>query len=54
MADNPLLTSTLDVPFDRITAAHVQPAVEKLLGEADARIDDLVAYLTSLRVPEDQ
>ncbi len=36
---NPLLTVTFRVPFDRITAAHVQPAATQLLNEARARLN---------------
>jgi oligopeptidase A len=40
---NPLLEIQFRVPFDRITAAHVQPAIGQLLAEARARVDALVA-----------
>ena len=36
---NPLLNVTFRVPFDRITAAHVQPAATRLLNEARARLN---------------
>jgi oligopeptidase A len=36
--DNPLLQIALDVPFDRITAAHVEPAVKALIAEARAAL----------------
>jgi oligopeptidase A len=36
---NPLLTVTFHVPFDRITAAHVQPAATQLLDEARVRLN---------------
>src|SRR5439155_7563986 len=29
----------LDVPFDRISAAHVKPAIDKLLSDSRAAID---------------
>jgi oligopeptidase A len=37
--ENPLLRIELDVPFDRISAADVRPAVDTLLAEARAAID---------------
>jgi oligopeptidase A len=36
---NPLLTVTFRVPFDQITAAHVQPAATQLLNEARTRLN---------------
>ncbi len=36
---NPLLTVSFRVPFDRITAADVQPAATQLLNEARARLN---------------
>ncbi len=39
---NPLLTvgqQTLDVPFDRISAEHVQPAILALIAETEAALD---------------
>lgn len=43
MADNPLLDLPFAVPFDRIRAEHVEPAVATLLAEARARLDTLGA-----------
>jgi len=40
---NPLLTVEFRVPFDRITAAHVQPAASQLLNEARARLNAIAA-----------
>ena len=40
---NPLLEIQFRVPFDRITAEHVKPAIGQLLEEARARVDDLIA-----------
>lgn len=40
---NPLLSLGFPIPFDRIEAEHVVPAVDQLLGEAQARIDAIVA-----------
>lgn len=41
--ENPLLTLASDPPFDRISAEHVVPAIEKLLAEAGAALDRLEA-----------
>ena len=41
--DNPLLSRCFEVPFDRIRAEHVEPAVDQLLQDAQARIDAIVA-----------
>ena len=38
-ADNPLLTRIFAVPFDRIKAEHVEPAIDVLLVETQGRID---------------
>jgi oligopeptidase A len=45
MADdsNPLLTSRFRIPFDRIRAEHVEPAIGELLREARARLEALAA-----------
>jgi oligopeptidase A len=40
--ENPLLTvglETLAVPFDRITAAHIQPAIKELIERSEAALD---------------
>jgi oligopeptidase A len=37
--ENPLLQIALDVPFDRIGAEHVKPAVEALIAQARADVD---------------
>ncbi len=37
--ENPLLSVSLDVPFDRIEAKHVQPAIDRLLAEAEVALD---------------
>ena len=42
-AANPLLRIPLRIPFDAITPAHVEPAVETLLAEARAAIAQIVA-----------
>jgi oligopeptidase A len=41
--DNPLLNLSFRLPFDRIRAEHVQPAVAELLRDARQRIDALAA-----------
>ena len=40
--ENPLLNVVFDIPFDRIRAEHVVPAIDQLLTEAQARVDALV------------
>src|SRR5947209_1176599 len=40
---NPLLHFEFRIPFDRIQAAHVEPAIEQLLREAQVRLDALIA-----------
>ncbi|MCC7175242.1 MAG: M3 family metallopeptidase [Bryobacterales bacterium] len=42
-ADNPLLRMEFRIPFDRIGAAHVEPAVREALVEARRRRDGLAA-----------
>jgi len=42
-AHNPLLSMGFRVPFDRIRAAHVEPAVFELLRDARTRLEDLAA-----------
>jgi oligopeptidase A len=37
--ENPLLSVSLDVPFDRIEAQHVQPAIDRLLADAEVALD---------------
>lgn len=37
--ENPLLTVSLDVPFDRIKAEHVEPAIKELLARSEAALD---------------
>ena len=41
---NPLLTIAFAVPFDRIRAEHVVPAIDELLADARARIDDIIDH----------
>jgi len=40
---NPLLEIQFLIPFDRIRAAHVEPAVEKLLRDAREKLESLAA-----------
>src|SRR5688572_10753255 len=37
--ENPLLTASLEVPFDRIQPEHVEPAIQQLLAQAEAALD---------------
>jgi oligopeptidase A len=43
MSDNPLLTMTGLPPFSRITAEHVEPAIDTLLAENRKAVDELLA-----------
>src|SRR5271169_1372634 len=40
---NPLLEIQFRVPFDRIEAAHVEPAAEELLSAAAGRLEETIA-----------
>src|SRR5437660_5140090 len=40
---NPLLEVSFRVPFDKIEAAHVEPAIEELLADAAQRLDQTIA-----------
>src|SRR5690242_17342154 len=42
-ASNPLLSMQFRIPFDRIRAEHVEPAVAELLRDARLRLDALAA-----------
>jgi oligopeptidase A len=42
-SDNPLLSLRFDVPFDRITAAHVEPAVAVLVAESTRALQAIEA-----------
>lgn len=37
--ENPLLTVSFDIPFDRIQAEHVEPAIKQLLSQSEAALD---------------
>lgn len=41
--ENPLLNLSFPVPFDTISAEHIQPAVQKLLAEAEAAVAAVAA-----------
>jgi oligopeptidase A len=43
MPENPLLSVSFHVPFDRIRAEHVEPAFKALIDQAQQRINDIVA-----------
>src|SRR5947199_114985 len=43
MPENPLLSISFYIPFDRVKPEHVEPAFQELLTEAQANIDTLVA-----------
>ena len=40
---NPLLTPRFRIPFDRIRAEHVQPAIDELLRDARAGLEALAS-----------
>ncbi len=40
---NPLLTKVFRIPFDRIRPEHVEPAIERLLKDGQARLDRLAS-----------
>src|SRR5579863_4469777 len=40
---NPLLEVSFRVPFDKIEAAHVEPAIDQLLADAAQRLDATIA-----------
>ena len=42
-SENPLLKKTFEVPFDRILAEHIEPAMGALIADAQAGIDAIVA-----------
>jgi oligopeptidase A len=42
-ANNPLLSLDFRIPFDRIRAGHVRPAIAELLAQARSRIDALAS-----------
>jgi oligopeptidase A len=40
---NPLLEISFRVPFDKIRAEHVEPAIDELLADAARRLDATIA-----------
>src|SRR5438067_7975091 len=42
---NPLLEIQFQIPFDRIRAEHVEPAIEELLCDARAKQEELAAAI---------
>jgi oligopeptidase A len=42
MSDNPLLSISFHIPFDRIRVEHVEPAVNELLRQSKEHIDEFV------------
>ncbi|MEM9073423.1 MAG: M3 family metallopeptidase [Myxococcota bacterium] len=40
---NPLLSIPFDIPFDRIHAEHIEPAVDQLIAEARAKLDAIIS-----------
>ena len=44
MTTNPLLTHTLDIPFDQILPEHVEPAVTELIALSKSRLDAIGAF----------
>ncbi|HVT93539.1 MAG TPA: M3 family metallopeptidase [Bryobacteraceae bacterium] len=42
--ENPLLKMEFRIPFDRIGAGHVEPAIDRLLQQAGRRLDAIAAY----------
>ena len=43
VSDNPLLHINFEIPFDRVRAEHVEPAIAELLIDARAKIEALAA-----------
>ena len=42
-ADNPLLHIDFEIPFDRVRAEHVEPAITELLRDAERKLEALAA-----------
>ncbi|MFW6023725.1 MAG: M3 family peptidase, partial [Myxococcota bacterium] len=42
--DNPLMDSELPIPFDRIRAEHVEPAIEALMARVRDRLDEIASH----------
>jgi oligopeptidase A len=43
MSENPLLQIQFEIPFDRIHAAHIEPAIQELLRKSAANLEALAA-----------
>lgn len=43
VADNPLLNINFEIPFDRVRAEHVEPAIAEILTDAQAKIEAIAA-----------
>ena len=46
--DNPLLTIQFQIPFDRIRAEHVAPAMDQLIARSEAALSAIVAQTSPL------
>jgi len=42
MSENPLLSITFHIPFDRVRAEHVEPGIRELIGLSQGQIDKIV------------
>src|ERR1700683_2740420 len=42
MSENPLLSVTFHIPFDRIRAEHVEPGIRELIAQSQSRVDQIV------------
>src|SRR5579863_6709541 len=43
VSDNPLLQIKFEIPFDRVRAGHVEPAIAELLTDSRANVDAIAA-----------
>src|SRR5580658_576643 len=46
MSENPLLSISFHIPFDRIRVEHVEPGISELLRQSQERIDEFVRNTT--------
>jgi oligopeptidase A len=42
MSENPLLSISFEIPFDRIEVAHVEPGIQELIRQSQEHIDQIV------------
>lgn len=42
MSENPLLEVRYDIPFSQIRPAHIEPAIQTLLAQAEAELEDIL------------